>query len=231
MTSHQINLTLTSSSGLVSISGYDNETGNTELATTNLGFPAGSTNAAFTLTFTTANLQDVFLWSDKGGTITTNGTNVADVQTISITGTPTGGSFPVAFNGQVTELAFNESATNAQTALQGLSTIGASNITCSGGPLPGTPIVCTFAAARAPGFQPLMTTYSGSLTGGSSPTVAITHTTPGEPTNTIILQPGVPLMWGVSTGYGSNPFGNGNVTQAFFTCTPSSRLSYRLLSL
>ncbi len=181
------------------------------------------------MALTAANLQDVFLVSDKGMTITTNGTGTADVQTITITGTPTGGSFPVGFGDQVTELAYNASASAVQTALQALSSIGASNITCTGGPLPGTAVVCTFAGSLATGLKSLMTTYSGSLTGGSSPAVAITHTTPGLPQDTITLVAGVPLVWGKSAGYGTNPFA-GNVTGAYVSCTPASRLQGRILT-
>lgn len=231
MPNHQISISVSSTGSVPALSGYDNEVGSSEVASANvLGFPAGSVNAAFTLALTAANLQSVFLLSDKGGIITTNGTSTVDVQTISISGTPTGGFFPLSFGGQATALPYNASAANVQTALQALPSIGSGNITCSGGPLPGTPVVCTFAAALAPGFQPLVTTYSGALTGGSTPTITIAHTAPGQPTNTIVLQPGVPLTWGKSTGYGSNPFGNGNVSGAFFSCTPSSRLSFKILT-
>jgi hypothetical protein len=226
--SHRIQFSMTSDSGALGLSGYDNEVGNNEIVL-NSNYPASSVNAALTLSFTAANLQDVFLVSDKGCTITTNGTGAADVQTITITGTPTGGTFPIQFKGAVTEVAYNASAANVQTALQALATIGSGNVTCTGGPLPGTPVVCTFAGALATGLQPLMTVYSGSLTGGSGPTVTTTHTTPGLPQDTIVLTAGVPLIWGKSTGYGSNPFA-GNVTQAYVTCTPATRLQGRILT-
>ena len=182
------------------------------------------------MAFTQANLQDVFILVDKGCTLTTNGTGTADVQTIAITGTPTGGSFPVGFSGQVTELAYNATAANVQTALQALSTIGSGNVTCTGGPLPGTAVVCTFAGTLATGLKALMQTYSGALTGGSSPAVTVTHSTLGLPQDTIVLAPGIPLVWGKSMGYASNPFA-GNVTQAYVTCTAACRLSGWILSL
>lgn len=225
---HQINLSVSSSSGVVSLNGYDNETGNTEIIL-NSNFPAASVNTAFSLALTAANLQDVFLWSDKGGTIKTNGNATAEIQTITITGTPTGGTFALGFQGQITApIAFNASAANVQTALQALSTIGSSNITCTGAGLPGAAVVCTFAAALAPGLQPLMTYNIAGLTGGA-PAITIVRTTPGQPSNSIILTPGVPLVWGASTGYGSNPFTT-NVTTASFSCTPASRLQGRILS-
>ena len=205
-----------------SISGYDTETGNTAVGPLNQYFPASTVNQAISLAFTLANLQSIALLSDKGCTLSTNGTATADVQTISITGTPTGGDFPVVFNGAATMLPYNSSASTAQTNLQALSTIGSGNVLCTGGPLPGTPIVCTFAGTKATGQQPLMTSYSGNLTGGSSPTVAITHTTPGLPTQTITLLPGIPVMWGISTG-DECPF-TSNVTGAYVSNTPAQNL-------
>lgn len=226
--SHQITFSISSSSGAISASGYDNETGNTEI-NTNPTFPAASVNVALSLAFTVANVQDVFLWSDKGGTIKTNGTSTADVQTITITGTPTGGDFPLTFLGQTTIVAFNSSAATVQAALRLLSTIGSPNVTCTGGPLPGTPVVCTFAGTLTPGLQPLMTTFSGSLTGGASPTVTITHTTLGLPSNTIVLPPGNPIMFRKSVPSDVNPF-TVDVASATFSCTPASRLRVMILT-
>lgn len=227
---HQINYTITSTSGVTSLSGYENESGNTEVILGPLGFAANSTNTAFTLSLTAANLQSVFLISDKGGTIKTNGNNTADVQTITMTGGPTGGTFPIVYNGAVATVAFNATNATIQTALQALTTIGTNGITCSGGPVNGTPVVCTFAGSMNTGWKPLMTTTNGALTGGTNATATITHTTPGAPTTTIILAPGIPLVWGTSAGYGTNPFTNGNVTNASFTCTSASRLQGRILS-
>lgn len=110
----------------------------------------------------------------------TGTTAVNDVQTITVSGTPTGGSFRLNFNGQVTAaIAFNAAASAVQTALQALSNVGTGNVTCSGGPFPGATVVCTFAGDQAGIFEPLMTLYSNSLTGGASPTAAVAHTTPG----------------------------------------------------
>lgn len=211
-----------------SISGYDVETGNATIGVTQF-FPASSSNVSITLAFTLANLQSIVLLASQQLTIITNGTATADVQTITITGTPTGGDFAVDFGGQVTVIPYNASASTVQTALQALSTVGSGNITCTGGPLPGTPVVCTFAGTKATGQQQLMNSY-GNFTGGSSPAVAITHTTPGKPTNSIVLQPGIPLAWGVSAGYFPCPF-TSNVTSAYVSCTNASNLQIQGTSL
>lgn len=225
----KIQTTVSNSNGATSVSGYDTESGNAMVGPLNQSFAANTVNSAISLAFTLSNLQSIVLVSDKGCTIKTNGTGTADVQTVSISGTPTGGDFPLTFAGQVTIVPYNATASQVQTALQALSTIGSGNVTCTGGPLPGTAVVCTFAGTLATGQQSLMTTYSGNLTGGTSPTASVAHTTPGLPTQTITLQPGVPLAWGTSTGL-SCPF-TSNVTTAYVSNTPGQNLQIQGLTL
>lgn len=103
----------------------------------------------------------------------------SEVQTVATTGIPTGGTFKLSFKGQQTAaIAYNADATAVDTALEALSTIGSGNVTCGGGPLP-TGVTVTFAGALAGRAVPLLTLTDNSLTGGSSPTVTITETTPG----------------------------------------------------
>ncbi len=206
-------------------SGSATESGNSELRIDE-NFATNSNSATLALAFTVTNVQSLFLVADKGCTITTNNTNTADVQTVTITGTPTGGTFPLSYNGAVTGFLYNSNAATVQSGLQGLSTIGNGNMTCSGGPLPGTPIVCTFAGTLNKGFRPLMATSSAQLTGGTNAAVAVAHTTPGKPSDTIVLAPGVPRRWQqseVAMGL-TNPF-TIDVTQAFVTCTTATKLS------
>lgn len=110
---------------------------------------------------------------------TVAGTN--EVQTITISGTPTGGTFTLTYRGQTTT-ALTHTSTNAQvqTALQALSTIGTGNVTVTGGPGPGTPYVATFASALA-AQNVRMLTATSSLTGGTNPAVTVTETTAGSP--------------------------------------------------
>lgn len=110
----------------------------------------------------------------------------SEVQTLTIGGTPDGGTFKLAFKGQITG-AIAWSATDAtlianiDAALGALSTIGgASNITTAAGTVSsgiGT-ITLTFAGSLAKLAVPLITVDTNSLT-GSSPTLAIAETTPG----------------------------------------------------
>ena len=56
-----------------------------------------------------------------------------EVQTVTITGTPTGGTWTLEFEGEVTsDLAYNAAASAVQAALEALPTIGAGNVTVSG---------------------------------------------------------------------------------------------------
>lgn len=104
-----------------------------------------------------------------------------DVQTITVTGTPTGGSFMLALSGQVTgPIAFNANAAAVQALLEALPNVGVGNVVCGGGPFPGTPITATFQGDMAATEVPVMTLYSNSLTGGAAPTAAVAHTTPGR---------------------------------------------------
>jgi hypothetical protein len=116
---------------------------------------------------------------------------VNDVQLLTNSGGPTGGTFTLTFSGQVTA-AIPALATSdqVQAALQALPMIGVGNIICTGGPL-GTAITMTFAGALAAKPQPLIT-VNATLTGGSSPAMAISHATTGVA--------GDPLLITIETG-------------------------------
>lgn len=131
------------------------------------------------------------------------GTNQNDVQTVTITGTPTGGSFTLTFNGQVTApIAFNAAASAVTAALAALPNVGAGNVASSGGALPGSAVVVTFQGLLGNQVQNVMTANGAGLTGGSSPAVAVTHTTPGTTAEAII---------GVFDGPDRDFFGNGSM--------------------
>lgn len=101
----------------------------------------------------------------------------AEVQTVTITGGPTGGSFTLTFDGQTTAaIPYNAAAADVRTALEALSNLAVGDVTTSGGPLPGTAVTVTFAAGL--GDVPQMTATS-SLTGGTTPAVTVSTTTSG----------------------------------------------------
>lgn len=99
-----------------------------------------------------------------------------EVQSIAITGTPTGGTYTLTFDGATTAaLAYNANAAAIQAALVALPTIGTGNCTVSG----TGPYTVTFVGELA-GFNLVqMTADDSGLTGGTSPEVTVTTTTPG----------------------------------------------------
>jgi hypothetical protein len=123
-----------------------------------------------------------------------------DVQTFSEGATvPTGGTFTVTLDmmpGGVSSpvtsapIAYNATAAAVQTALTGMSNIGAGNVTCTGGPLPGTPVVATFGGTLADEWIPEMTIDPASLTPAGA-SVVVAHTTEGTPALSLYdAQPG-----------------------------------------
>ena len=136
--------------------------------------------------------------SDKLDTalLTGHGSATNEVQTVTVTGSPTGGTFTLTFRGATTSgLAYNAAAATVQTALQGLSTIGSGNATVSGSA--GGPYTVTFASALAATAVDEITADGSSLTGGTAPSVTVTTATEGEAANGIT---GLINQAGVQTG-------------------------------
>ena len=107
----------------------------------------------------------------------TNGTD--EVQNIAITGTPTGGSFTLDLDGEVTAaIAYNASALTVQNALQALSNIAAGDVECDGGALPGTSVNVRFHRLLGSRNVTALVAVS-SLTGGIAPAITITTSTAG----------------------------------------------------
>jgi hypothetical protein len=110
-----------------------------------------------------------------------------EVQTVAITGGPTGGSFTLTFTppsggaAQTTgAIAFNATAAAVRSALAALPGVGGTaNVLTSGGPLPGTAVNVTFTSALGQRDIADMTATS-SLTGGTSPAVALSTARQGQ---------------------------------------------------
>lgn len=95
------------------------------------------------------------------------------VSTVTITGTPTGGTFTLTWNGLTTAtIAYNAAGSAVLSALQALSGFP-TNGSQSGGALPGTPVVITTYGTALP----ITGNFSG-LTGGTSPTGTVVNTNP-----------------------------------------------------
>lgn len=107
-----------------------------------------------------------------------------EVQTVTITGSPTGGTFTLTFGANTTTgIAFNASAATVQAALVALGSIGANNVSVSGNA--GGPWTVEFIGSKADASQALLTGSGAGLTGGSSPAVAIARVQAGQAWTTI----------------------------------------------
>lgn len=135
-------------------------------------------NGALNFTVTGAQTKDGSGWSEGPYDVVPS-TGTDEVQTVTITGTPAGGNFKLIYDGQTTaNIAHNATAAAVRTALGNLSNIGADNVAVTGGPGPGTPYVVTFTNALG-GQDVSLMTASNTFSGGTSPDVAVTLTTPG----------------------------------------------------
>lgn len=156
----------------------------------------------------------------KGQPLGQTTTGVNEVQTLTITGTPTGGTFKLSFKGiKTAAIAYNANAATVQAALEALISVGTGNVLCGGGALPGTPVTITFQGALAAAPQPVVVfeTADNALTGGTSPTGSVAVTTKGIAAGalkawdgTLVAPPAAPT---VSAQAGGSVFGDG--TNAF----------------
>jgi hypothetical protein len=233
-----VNYTMThgivSSTGSAPLSASYKIAGGTEAGTVDQILSIG-TNQLVSIAYgpsgtSSGNLQACEIISSQNCTIVTNGTATADVQTVSISGTPTGGTFVLAYGGQITApIAYNAAASAVQSALQALSSIGSGNITCTGGALPGTAVVCTFSGTLATGLKSLIVPGNGGFTGGSSPLASVVHSTPGLPQDTLTISANVPVIWDIQSSFAC-PFAAA-VTAWYVTCAGTIRLQARALTL
>ncbi|MFE0207002.1 hypothetical protein [Streptomyces sp. NPDC058985] len=104
----------------------------------------------------------------------------SEVQTVTITGGPTGGTYTLTFSGQTTAgIPYNATAAQVKTALEALSNINVGDVAVSGGPHPGTAMSVTFGGQYLSDDVAQMTASAASLTGGTSPAVNIATATAG----------------------------------------------------
>lgn len=107
-----------------------------------------------------------------------DGTN--EVQTLTVNGSPTGGTYRLAFEGYTTAaIAFDAAAAAVQTALRALPSIGTAGVGVAGSA--GGPYTITFAGNLAKLAVPLITVPYNNLTGGTAPAnpPTVAETTPG----------------------------------------------------
>jgi tail tube protein len=140
-----------------------------------------------------AQMVAMLLYAAMGAKQSTAGTPAAEVQTLTITGAPTGGTYKLRYRGQTTTpLAYNAAFGVIDTALEALSTIGVGNVAVTG----AGPYVITFGGALAGQNVYPLTVEDVALTGGTAPAAALSTTTPGTSgNNTHILTPADDIPW------------------------------------
>jgi len=98
--------------------------------------------------------------------------NTNEVQSITVSGTVSGGNYTITFDGETTAtMLYDASIAEIELNMESLDNIPQGECTVGGGALPGSPATLTFSGSLA-GAQPEITVNSGSLTGGGSYVVA-----------------------------------------------------------
>ncbi|MFD6149355.1 hypothetical protein [Streptomyces sp. NPDC060243] len=101
-----------------------------------------------------------------------------EVQTATVTGAPTGGTFTLTFSGQTTTpIAYNATAAAVQTALDALSNVNPGDIKVTG--TTGGPYTLTFGGQYLGDNVASVSATATGLTGGTTPSVTIATTTAG----------------------------------------------------
>lgn len=118
-------------------------------------------------------------------------TGISDeVQTVTVTGSPTGGTFTLTYSGQTTApIAYNADPEEVEDALVALSNIGEGDVAVTGND--GGPFTVTFGGALADTNVAQMTASGSGLTGGSTPGVTVATAAGGGDAGTPTLDPDV----------------------------------------
>lgn len=183
--------------------------------------PSGTYNQPVSCLIDHTKLQALFITTSGQVTLSTNGTNA--VQSLTITGSPTGGTFTVTY-ATITSAAipYNATAAQVQTALQGMTSIGAGNVTVTGSA--GGPWTLTFGGQL--GVQPVTTvTASGA---GLTPSGGVTPasvTSGVNPAQTWTIPAGSVLAWSAQDGFFSNPI-SADITKLNLTNTQGAALTF-----
>ena len=120
-----------------------------------------------------------FLYPDTIGVIAQglgfgiNSTNALknEIQSVTITGVPTGGTFALVSTTSTSEIPFDATAQQVQSALEGVASIGENNVLVTGAA--GGPYTVTFTGALTGTNVATMTETHTNLTGGTTPGVTV----------------------------------------------------------
>jgi hypothetical protein len=162
---------------------------------------AGPFTVTFSGTETQNRLQAVLELYDNqltGGTNptvgivhTTPGASPAtnDVQTLTISGTPTGGTFRLRLvSCRTAPIAYNAAASAVQSALEAIPCFVSGDVAVSGSALPGNPQLILVAGRYLTTPAPAFSTVSA-LTGGTTPAAAVSTLPPASAISTLAIVP------------------------------------------
>jgi hypothetical protein len=142
-------------------------------------------NNAVTFTISNATTKSGGSWS-SGPYDVVAGAGTDEVQTVTVTGSPTGGNYTLTFDSVTTaNIAYNANAAAIQSALEALSNVEPGDITVTG----SGPFTLTFGGQYDDTNVPQITA-TAALTGGTSPGITTATTTQGAVgTATGLLEP------------------------------------------
>ena len=116
---------------------------------------------------------------------TTYGYAADAVQTVMLTGSPTGGTFTLTFGGDTTSsIAYNASASTVQSALVALGSIGSGNVVVTTGINGGWQV--RFTESLGGTYENQITASGSGLTGGTSPGVSVSTLSLGGDNGTVV---------------------------------------------
>jgi len=124
----------------------------------------------------------------------------AEVQTLTLSGIPTGGSLTLGFKTNSTTppaIVYDSSAAAVQTALLAMPLFATGDVVATGGPLPAV-VSLAFGGAYAAAELPVLS-ITNALSGGTSPTATLDRLAPGATTAPLIPILGSQFDYFVST--------------------------------
>jgi len=108
------------------------------------------------------------------------GAGTDEIQTLTGTGTISGGTFRLFYEGcWSADIAYNAAAATVATALNLVPTIGSGGVAGGGGALPGTPVTLTFSGANLAKRVHSILVVDGTKLTGAGATLTPTRSTPG----------------------------------------------------
>lgn len=138
-----------------------------------------------------------------------------EIQTITASGTVSGGTYTLTFKGETTS-ALNHDANNAAilAALNALPNIDSGDVVIGGGALPTTPVTITFGGKYASVDVPLIVVDDALLT-GSTPAYGIAETTPGASLSQVAQVPTSGNHWNFYLDASAANLGNTQYEQVY----------------